>query len=64
MDGSLFQDCVYNVIVTLYNNVGPKVKRSPCGKLIEAPVLIKTDAEPGRLKASLESIDFRKNAMI
>ena len=41
MDKPLFQYYVYNVIVTLYPNVGPKVKRSPCGKLIEAPVLIK-----------------------
>ena len=60
MDESLFQDYVYNVIVNLYPDVGPKVKRSPCGKLIEAPVLIKTDAGQGRLNASLESIDFRK----
>ena len=60
MDESLFQDYVYNVIVTLYPNVGPKVKMSPCGKLIEALVLIKTYVGPGRLNASLESIDFRK----
>ena len=60
MDESIFQDYVYNVIVTLYPNVGPKVKRSPCGKLIEAPVLIKTDSGPGRLIASLEYIDCLK----
>ena len=60
MNESLFQYYVYNFIVTLYPNVGPKVKRSQCGKLIEAPVLIKTYDGPGRLKVSLESIDFRK----
>ena len=60
MDESLYQYYVYNVIVTLYPNVGPKVKRSPCDKLIVAPFLIKTDAGPGRLNASLEFIDFRK----
>jgi len=60
MDEELFQGYILNVIVSLYPNISQKFEHDVDGNFLRGPVLIKNDGGPGRLTASMGSLDFRE----
>ena len=61
MNSSLWSQFVENVIAPCYPNRSPKVERCPrTNKILKGPVILKTDAGPGRLAKDAESWEFRR----
>ena len=61
MDTSLWKAFNKDIILPCYPNIANKVVRCPITKkILKGPVIMKTDAGPGRLSKTLESIDFRE----
>ena len=62
MDTGLWHQLLRQVYLPLdQGRISPEPVRDPdTGKLISAPLIVKTDAGPGRLSKEAESMDFRE----
>ena len=60
MNDSLFCKYIFDCILCLYPNITPEWVYHENGDIISGPVLIKTDAGPGRLCANFANIEFRQ----
>ena len=61
MTDMLFCSYIKDIIVLLYPNVGKEWKYVADGEVLEGPVIIKTDAGPGRLCANFANVKFRRD---
>ena len=62
MDTGLWHQLLHQVYLPLnQGRISPEPVRDPdTGRLISAPMIVKTDVGPGRLSKEAESMDFRK----
>ena len=56
----MIKQIITEVYVPLYPNVSPTVTYDDKGKLLEGPVIFKTDSGQGRLSATFENLEFKE----
>ena len=63
MDTLLFQLWDDEVLKVCYPHTSPKVKPNKTSRMVEGPLVLKTDSGPGRLSNSVKNIEFRQKLL-